>query len=197
RVLVLWVLVGLAAATTLAISLVLYVDAVNTTLLTSRLQNPPYAFLFRYLGSWNGNITQADVTSASAGIETRFTEVIDLPVARAVSFVRSVPWTLNQATAAAGGKSKTALGTYNLGVLTGADEQLRVVAGEWPVTAPSADETIPVLLSETMLYTMGLEVGDLITATRPGGDPIKLRVVALWQPLNANDPAWIFPPGSE
>ena len=54
RVLVLWTLVGLAAATTLALSLTLYVDAVNTDLLTSHLGDPPYAFRFRYLGSWNG-----------------------------------------------------------------------------------------------------------------------------------------------
>ncbi|MEP7290304.1 MAG: hypothetical protein ABI835_00920 [Chloroflexota bacterium] len=37
KMLVLWTLVGLSAATTLALSLSLYVDAVNTTLLTSHL----------------------------------------------------------------------------------------------------------------------------------------------------------------
>ncbi len=58
RVLVLWTLVGLAAATTLALSLTLYVDAVNTDLLTAHLGDPPYAFRFRYLGSWNGNIAR-------------------------------------------------------------------------------------------------------------------------------------------
>ncbi|NDJ78042.1 MAG: hypothetical protein GYB65_17465, partial [Chloroflexi bacterium] len=40
RMLVFWTLVGLSAATTLALSLTLYVDAVNTNLLTDSLSDP-------------------------------------------------------------------------------------------------------------------------------------------------------------
>ncbi len=47
RILVFWTLIGLAAATTLALSLILYVDAVNTNLLASRLNDPTYGFRFR------------------------------------------------------------------------------------------------------------------------------------------------------
>ena len=50
RLLVIWVLVGLAIATTLALSLSLYVDSVYSELLESRLDTPPYAFRYRYLG---------------------------------------------------------------------------------------------------------------------------------------------------
>src|SRR5712692_8794584 len=79
RVLVMWALVGLTAATTLALSLPLYVDSVDTRLLASRLANPPYAFRFRYLGSWKGNITMQDVNSATAQIEHGFASTIGLP----------------------------------------------------------------------------------------------------------------------
>src|SRR5215813_14830285 len=84
RTLALWALVGLVTATTLALSLWLYVDAVNTNLLTSRLSDPPYAFRFRYLGAWNGNITQQDVTSATAAIETSFPRTLGLHTLREV-----------------------------------------------------------------------------------------------------------------
>src|SRR5512136_2647281 len=87
RVLVLWALVGLAAATTLALSLPLYVDAVNSSLLTSRLQDSPYAFRFRYLGSWKGNITRADIDTASAAINNTFAAQVGLPVAIQVRYV--------------------------------------------------------------------------------------------------------------
>src|SRR5436309_169956 len=87
RILVIWALVGLIAATTLALSLPLYVDSVNTNLLSSRLSNPPYAFRFRYLGSWNGNIKREDVDAASAAVMNTFSGVIDLPTSHKVQYV--------------------------------------------------------------------------------------------------------------
>src|SRR5690606_41466097 len=65
RLLVIWVLVGLSVVTTLTLSLSLYVDAVYSDLLGSRLGDPPYAFRWRYLGAWNGNITGADADAAT------------------------------------------------------------------------------------------------------------------------------------
>src|SRR5262245_29916157 len=88
RILAMWALVGLATATTLALSLWLYVDAVNTNLLASRLSDPPYAFRFRYLGAWNGNITQQDVTSATAAIRDGFSRTLGLPAQQFVQYVR-------------------------------------------------------------------------------------------------------------
>ncbi len=188
RVLVLWTLVGLAAATTLALSLTLYVDAVNTDLLTSHLGDPPYAFRFRYLGSWNGNITPADVASATAAIDQQFAQTIGLPTAQAVNYASGGSWTL-----ALEGVSKGSLGAIKLSSLDGADSLMQIVAGEWPAP-PSTDGTIPILLPDTLLYSMGVQVGDTLTATRAGYQPAKLKVAAMWHPLNAQDPSWIFPP---
>src|SRR5512143_2325827 len=97
RVLVLWALVGLAAATTLALSLPLYVDAVNTNLLASRLSDPPYAFRFRYLGSWKGNVTRSDIDTATAAVNNTFVGDVGLPVALQVRYVRGGAWTLRLA----------------------------------------------------------------------------------------------------
>ncbi len=79
RVLVFWTLVGLAAATTLALGLMLYVDAVNTNLLTDNLSDPPYAFRFRYLGSWEGTVTRTDIDRAGGAIRGEFVSSIGLP----------------------------------------------------------------------------------------------------------------------
>ncbi len=188
RVLVLWTLVGLAAATTLALSLTLYVDAVNTDLLTTHLGDPPYAFRFRYLGSWNGSITPADVSSATAAIDTGFAGTIDLPLAQTVNYASGGSWSITLDGAGS-------LGSLKLSSLDGADALMQIVAGEWsPDAAASADGAIPVLLPDSLLYTMGVQVGDTLTAARPGYAPAKLRVAALWHPVNADDPAWIFPP---
>ncbi len=186
RVLVLWALVGLTAATTLALSLPLYVDAVDSNLLASRLQAPPYAFRFRYLGAWKGNITRNDVQTASAAIDG-FGKTIGLPVQQQVDYVRGGAWTVRL------GGAKT-LGPFSLGTLQGADSLMQVTQGKWPPQPGKTGDPIPVMIPESMLYKMGVQVGDALTITPGGGKPINLKVVAIWTARNTNDPSWIFTP---
>lgn len=186
KVLVWWALVGLTVATTLALSLSLYVDSVNTGLLSSRLLNPPYAFRFRYLGSWEGNITPADVTAADAAIGIGFADTIGLPVERTITYISGGTWTM-------GSGENINLGALRLASLEGADDKRVITSGEWP-SELSEGEAIPVMLPETMLYTMGVQVGDVLTAQRAGSDPLSLRVAALWRPADELDPEWIFTP---
>jgi putative ABC transport system permease protein len=187
RVLVLWVIVGLSVATTLAMSLSLYVDSVYSDLLQSRLGNPPYAFRFRYLGAWNGNVTTEDVSSASAAIQNRMVQLIGLPVQRDVRFVRGGSWSI--------ALDSQSLGTFSLGTLDGATDQMTIVDGQWPPPqSAGSNDPLPVLAPETMLETMGLQVGDQLTAQGAGGATLKVQIAALWRPVDANDPAWIFPP---
>ncbi len=57
------------------------------------------------------------------------------------------------------------------------------------------DGVIPVLMAEKMLYQTGLQIGDTLSATRPGlSTPVMLKIVALWTPVNADDPSWILTP---
>ena len=227
RVLVLWVLVGLSVATTLALSLSLYVDSVYSELLESRLDDPPYAFRYRYLGAWNGNIGEVDVTHASAAIQTHLVDALGMPVERDARFVRGGTWSVRLEQEAA---TALSLGTFSLGTLEGADDQIMIVSGSWPpdatatdtadtdaaangsaandsvvntaatggsatsAAAAPADTALPVLAPETVLYDMGLQVGDVLTAQRTGGGQVTLQIVALWSPVNADDPAWIFTP---
>src|SRR5215207_863902 len=85
-ILVMLVLVGLSVATTLALSLPLYVDSVYTNILASRLGDPPYAFLFR---GFNITLSQADIDAGRAGIERQFVETVNLPAAQTVRYVRA------------------------------------------------------------------------------------------------------------
>ncbi|MCL4877533.1 MAG: hypothetical protein KJ064_12805 [Anaerolineae bacterium] len=180
RILVLCALAGLTVATTLAISLTLYVDAVNTKVLASRLDTPPYAFRFRYVGSWKGNITQEDVTSTNGAIQTQFD--LELPIEQLVQFTRAGSWSLRS--------ENISLGAFSLGTLKGAENQMNIVAGEWP--AESEAGRIPVLLPQQLLYTMGLQVGDELSAQRPDGTSLTLVIAAMWE--SSTNGAWIFPP---
>lgn len=186
RILVIWVLVGLSVATTLTLSLALYVDAVYSDLLASRLGEPPFAFRFRYLGAWNGNITPGDVERTSAFIQDRFVEPIGLPVARQVGFMRAGTWTVRS--------DQLSLGSLSIGAVEGADDQMLIVNGEWPPGPVDEGEPIPVLAPEAMFYAMGLQPGDILTGSSTGSGTLDLQVAALWRPVDPNDPAWIFAP---
>src|SRR5258706_5103928 len=163
RVLVFWALVGLMAATTLALSLPLYVDAVNTRLLASRLPNPPYAFRFRYLGSWKGNVTKDDVVSARAAVDAGFTQTMGLPIIAEVNYARGGAWN----TQLVSKKGNKPLGAFSVGMLEGAESQIAITAGSWPPAAvdaskasastKAADAVIPVMIPEKMLYSMGVQ----------------------------------------
>lgn len=185
KLLVLWVLIGLIVATTLTLSLSLYVDSVYSELLETRLDVPPFAFRFRYLGAWNGNIAQADVMQADAAVSDAFATAINLPIQQSVAYVRGGTWTIDS-------NDGLRLGAYGVGTLQGANAGIQIVAGEWPVERP-VDDRVPVLVSETMLFRTGLQVGDQLTA-RLGGQQVQMVVAAMWRPVNANDPSWIFTP---
>jgi len=187
RVLVLWALVGLAAATTLALSLPLYVDAVNSNLLASRLENPPYAFRYRYLGSWKGNVTPNDVATATAAIDQGFVKTIGLPPQTEVNYMRGGAWTLRLS-------DNRTLGPFSLGVLEGQDAQMTITAGKWPPDPIKDGDPLPVLIPEKMMLTMGLSVGRDLVIAPPGVKAIKLKVAAVWRATNINDPNWIFAP---
>ena len=125
RVLAFWVLLGLSIATTLAISLPLYVDSVYSGLLESRLDSPPYGFRFRYLGAWNGNIGIQDVENASSAVQQGFTSTFGLPVEQNARYIGGGTWRINSS-------DYGQLGSFTLGALEGAEAKMKIVDGQWP-----------------------------------------------------------------
>ena len=158
RWLVLWALLGLTAATTLALSLPLYSDAVNTTILASKLDAVPYAFRFRYIGSQKGNIAQADVAAEDATTSQIFAPAVALPIASQVRYVRTSAWRVTNT------RNNKPLNASSLGLLEGLTPYLKITSGVWPpaaTTSTAATDPLPTLAPDTMLYSMGLQVGDI------------------------------------
>ena len=188
RILALWALVGLVTAITLALSLPLYVDAVYENILEDRLDEPPYAFRFRYLGAWNGNIAQADYESATVAIADRFAQDIDLPLRQSIRYVRGGTWNTRKA-----GNPPVNLGALGLAAIQGLEPQI-TISGIWNDGQELESNTIPVMIPETMFYNFGVQIGDIIQGQSPGLPIQDFEVVATWRPVNENDPEWIFPP---
>lgn len=189
RVLVFWALVGLSTATTLTLSLTLYVDAVNTNLLTDSLDDPPYSFRFRYLGSWEGTIALDDVERTTAMLQSDFVSAIGLPVKSSSLYISGGTWNVTRQ-----GEMPAPFGTYTLGTLSGSGDRMRITAGAWPAEATQPD-AIPVMMAEDLLFQAGMQVGDVLTANRTGvPQQVTLEIVAMWQAIDENDPTWILSP---
>ncbi len=187
RVLALWVLVGISVAVTLSLSLPLYVDSVYSELLESRLGEPPFSFRFRYLGAWNGNITLADVETTTQAIEGDFADSLGMPLQQNTRYLAGGALRLTSTTYGA-------VGNYTIGALSGAEDNINILDGEWPPVQIADDDPVPVLIPNIMWDTMGLQVGDELTGQTQFGGTLNLVVAARWEPVNENDPAWIFTP---
>jgi putative ABC transport system permease protein len=185
KLLAIWVLIGLIIASTLALSLPLYVDAVYSDLLSSRLSDPPYSFRIRYLGAWEGNIAQGDVETADSAIRSGMTAAIGFPVIHDVHFTRIGVW--NRAL-----EDGTRFGSLDVGILHGVDQQIMISKGEWSESMIVPDDLIPILIPEVMFYTSGVDVGTRFTLQQ-GNARFEAIVMGMWRAVNPDDPAWIFP----
>src|SRR5688572_19498795 len=143
--LVFWVLLGISIAVTLALSLPVYVDSVYSGILESELDNPPYAYRFRYLGAWDGNLSIGDSQSISAAVEGRYVDLLGLPVEMGVRYIAAGRWNARLS------ETNVGLGTLTLGSLTGSEALMRLTAGVWPAEN-DAEGRLPVLIPDTMLF---------------------------------------------
>ncbi len=188
--LVFWVLLGITIAVTLSLSLPLYVDSVYSGILESRLEDPPYAYRFRYIGAYNVNIEEADATTAFAAVESQFVDTMGLPVEELTRYVSGGSvWNTRLS------ETNLPLGTFGLSSISGADSRFIISAGEYPAE-PDEEGRIPVLISENLLFNNGVQLGDNITIQRQGGQPVDAYIAAMWRPSNPDDPRWLFPPRS-
>lgn len=184
-ILVFWTLVGLTTAATLSMSLLLYVDAVNTDVLRQELDAEPYAFRLRYVGAWEGNIEQADVEYTTASIDANLIEVLDLPVSQDMRYVSVGRWTART--------EQSNLGTFIVAGLDGFTDKVELVQGEWYTGAETAEGVYPVMISENYMFTTGVQVGDELTVNRAGGQTLTIEVVGLWRSIIEDDTSWVLP----
>jgi putative ABC transport system permease protein len=78
-------LAGLLAAVSLLASIPLYADAVQNRLLQGELteagtHRPPFAFLWRYVGAWHGDVSWAQYEPINTYLTEQAPGVIDLPL---------------------------------------------------------------------------------------------------------------------
>ena len=207
RLLMLSLLAGLVTAVGLLASIPLYADAVQNRLLQGELTDagtyrPPFAFLWRYIGAWNGDVTWADYQPINDYLSQQAPGVVGLPLdgqtsgepSRTIRHVSTAKLRLFPGDGGGFNEGEPLIWA-NVGFVSGLAEQIELVEGRYPAESASG-RAAEVIVSRTLADQLGLQTGEAYTLFGPGGDgtQIPLQIVGVWRPVDETAPFWFYQP---
>lgn len=206
-------LVGLVAITALMFSIPLYADAVYFRVLREELTqqssttantsvHSPFTFMFRYIAAWHGLVSWEDVQPVDAYLSGPASADLGLPRQIFVRYFKTENFHLLPQEDAAYTDIKDPLTSVNFGFMSGVENQITILEGDFPVEADSApDSTVEVLMSEILASRLGLHVDETyLTFTRQEVNGVRqttlipIRVAGIWRASNPGHAFWFTPP---
>lgn len=195
-------LAALLVAVALSVSIPTYAEGASLRLLQGELAKQerqtarsPFALLFRYVGAWKGPLEWERVQPADAFITGPGLERLGLPVTGLGRHVRTDQLRLFLPPSA--GSQNQFLKNVTLGFISGMDAQIRIVDGAAPRPATDLKQPVEVMIMRDLADEIGINVGDRFSLVASSGGKVvsmPIQVAGLWAPVNAQDPAWFFPP---
>jgi putative ABC transport system permease protein len=200
----LWLMLAIAAGFVVAIALVVaipvYAEAVGYRVLRDELTKidtggtrPPFAFMYRYLGSQHGVIGWDKYAKLDAYMHDDLSRQLGLPVLRSVRYVASDKLPLLPSSGAG-----SPLLWVNLAFASELDQHIDVVDGAFPKPSPTGP--VEVLISEALASKLGLQVGEEYLILGPKQDPanmsVPVKVAGVWRAHDADDTYWFYTPNS-
>jgi putative ABC transport system permease protein len=207
RLLMLCLLLGLVMAVGLLSSIPLYADVAQNKLLQGELSDtesggeevasarPPFAFMWRYIGAWHGNVAWDDYGPLDTYLIEQAPAVIGLPVETQVRHVATDKMRLFPGEEAAFVPDEPLLWA-SLGFVSGLEAHVQLVEGQFPTSSEqAAGEPVEVLVSRTTADLLGLQVGEQYTLLPTGaGQQIPVLIAGVWQAADTSDPFWFYQP---
>jgi putative ABC transport system permease protein len=202
RLLMLCLLAGLTAAVGILSSIPLYADAVQQRLMQGELTaagtyRPPFAFLWRYIGAWHGNINGETYQPIDEYLSQQSPDAIGLPPVMQIRHVQTEKLRLFAAAEASGAAGREPLLWMTLGFISDLENHIQLIEGEFPRDgAPGS--AVEVLVSQTLAEQLGVQVGERYVLFGQGSQGVKIpvKIAGVWQPTNPNDPFWFYQPQS-
>lgn len=202
RLLMLCLLAGLIVAVGILFSIPLYADAVQHRLLQGELTEagtyrPPFSFLWRYIGAWNGNIDREQYQPLDEYLSRQAQGTIGLPLSTLVRHAQTDKLRLFPAADAQTFSGREPLLWMTLGFISGLEDHIQLVEGAFPrEAAPGSD--VEVLVSQTLADQLGLQVGERYMLLGQGskGARIPVKIAGVWRAANPGEPFWFYQPQS-
>ncbi|HID52408.1 MAG TPA: ABC transporter permease [Anaerolineae bacterium] len=199
RLLMLSLLAGLIAAAGLLSSIPLYADAAQNRLLQGELTEagayrPPFAFLWRYIGAWNGDVTWTDYQPIDEYLSAQAPGVVGLPLDEQIRHVSTAKLRLFPG-AGVGFNEGEPLIWANVGFITGLENEIELVEGRYPAE-DTAGPAVEVIVNQATAESLGLQTGEAYTLFGPGGDgtQLPLQIVGVWRPVDETASFWFYQP---
>ena len=202
--------IGLIVAVALVMSVPLYADGVNYRLMSRALADqqedahrPPYAFMFRYIGSWYGAVDLASYQSADRFFVDECPGMLGLPVEQAIRYVKTDNLRVFPAGLSGYSDARQMLDRLAVGFITDLAGHIRLVEGRMPAPQPAGgDGALEVLVSEDKANEFGISAGENFVLLGEGNDSaatlgqLPVKVVGIWRARSADESYWFYAPSS-
>jgi len=202
---------GLIISVALITSIPMYADAIYYRVLLEKLSGeeyghrPPFAFMYRYVGSWAGVVSWEDVKPLDDYITNRVASDLGLPVNDMVRYFSTDSLRLFPQGDGVYNDPDRALGFVNFSWASDFQDHITVVEGNFPAVADSLHgSVVEVLISEELSLEWGLQVGEEYTAyakveTEDGRDinvTLPVRIAGIWRANDETEDYWFYKPNA-
>ena len=200
---------GLVASVAIVMSVPLYSDAVYYQVLqrelvrpdqAGELQRPPFAFMFRYVGSLYGLLEWKDIEQVNDFLWDQGQDLLGLPSEFKVRYFRTDNFRLFPANDSAYANVRDPLAWITFANASDFESRITLLEGTQPAIA-DADPAAPmeVLVNVAAADEYGIQVGEEFVAFRRSEKEgsqrvaqVPLRVAGIWQATDPGDPYWFY-----
>lgn len=207
-------ILGLVSSTVLVMSIPLYADAVYYRLLQEELtetginetySRPPFAYMFRYLGSTYGPQEWEDIAPLDTYLSQQAQNELGLPHLKTIRYFKTDNFRLFPTEQVAYADTTDPLEWVNLGFISGFEEAINIIEGTFPAVSPSdSEEAIEVLVNRELADEIGLQIGEEYMLFRrirqENGDSQRyqtpVRISGVWEPADLSSDVWFYNPST-
>jgi putative ABC transport system permease protein len=194
------IIAGFIIAVAIVTSIPIYAEAVGYRILRTELNkgtnsesHPPFAFMYRYIGSQSGAIAWEDLGPINQYMEQRLVSRLGLPNQQMIRYASTDK--LRFMTPDGFGEP---IFWANFVFATDIENHISVIEGEYPKPAVEGGP-VEVLLSEEKANELGFQVGEdyLILGPSANRDPkvnLPIRVSGIWVANDRDEDYWFYDP---
>ncbi len=199
---------GLVSSVALAVCIPMYADAIYYRLLQEELRGsqvggrPPFSYIFRYVGAWEGSLQWEDIEQIDQYFQTDGGKALGIPQYFLKRYFESDRFSLYAVDDLAYAGVEEPLFWVDFGFFDDPLEQITLIEGAYPQPAEQKSGAIvEVLISEELAEEAGIQVGeeyvayasrDLENGTRVYQIPV--RIAGIWRATDPQDAHWFYEP---
>ncbi len=214
RGLALAIMVGLVVSISLIMSIPLYADAVYYRILqdelkapqtTGGIQRPPFAYMFRYVGSTYGAKEWEDLQPVDTYLTGPAGGSLGLPHVRTIRHFKTDNVRLFPSDDVVYSDITDPLEWVSFGFVTDIEHEISIVEGRFPEPTVSGniDTPVEVLISAEMANEIGIGSGENFMTFRRARTnegvrtiQVPIRVTGIWEPVDITAPFWFYNPNT-